>query len=81
MQHRPISGIRLSPPTGTADADVSAAVEAEEVTRSVGRHFVERLFEGSMANAVSHLLQTRDVSRDELDQIEKFVRQAKRRAK
>jgi predicted transcriptional regulator len=58
-----------------------AAVEADEVTRSVGRHFVERLFEGNMANAVSHLLQTREVSRDELDQIEKFIKQAKRRAK
>jgi len=58
-----------------------ASVQAEEVTRSVGRHFVERLFAGSMANAVSHLLQTREVSRDELDQIEKFIKQAKRRAK
>jgi predicted transcriptional regulator len=58
-----------------------AAVAAEEVTRGVGRHFVERLFEGSMANAVSHLLQTREVSREELDQIEEFIKEAKRRAK
>ena len=58
-----------------------AAVAAEEVTRSEGRHFVERLFEGSMANAVSHLLQSREVSREELDQIEKFIKEAKRRAK
>jgi len=58
-----------------------AAVAAEEVSRSVGQHFVERLFEGNLASAVSHLLQTRDVSRDELDQIEKFIKQAKRRAK
>jgi predicted transcriptional regulator len=58
-----------------------AAVAAEEVTRSVGRHFVERLFEGSLANAVSHLLQSREVSRDELEQIEKSIQQAKRRAK
>jgi predicted transcriptional regulator len=58
-----------------------AAVAAEEVTRSVGRHFVERLFEGSMANAVSHLLQSREVSREELEQIEQFIQQAKRRAK
>jgi len=58
-----------------------AAVAAEEVTRSVGRHFVERLFEGSMASAVSHLLQSREVSRAELEQIEQFIKQAKRRAK
>jgi BlaI family penicillinase repressor len=58
-----------------------AAVAADEVTRSLGRHFVERLFEGSLANAVSHLLQSREVSRNELDQIEKFIKEAKRRAK
>ena len=34
-----------------------------------------------MANAVSHLLQSREVSREELDQIEKFIKEAKRRAK
>jgi predicted transcriptional regulator len=58
-----------------------AAVAADEVTRSVGQHFVEQLFEGSMANAVSHLLQSREVSREELDRIEQFIKQAKRRAK
>ena len=58
-----------------------AAVAEEEVSRREGRHFVERLFEGSMANAVSHLLQSREVSREELDQIEKFIKEAKRRAK
>ena len=58
-----------------------AAVAAEEVSRNAGDHFVERLFEGSLANAVSHLLQTREVSREELAQIEKMVKEAKRRAK
>jgi BlaI family penicillinase repressor len=58
-----------------------AAVAAEEVSRNAGDHFVERLFEGSLANAVSHLLQTREVSREELSQIEKMVKEAKRRAK
>lgn len=58
-----------------------AAVASEAVTRSAGDHFVGRLFEGSLADAVSHLLTTREVSRTELDQIERIIREAKRRAK
>src|SRR5262245_21019808 len=58
-----------------------AAVAAEQVGRSMTDHVVERLFEGSLADAVSHLLRTRDVSRQELDQLEKLIREAKRRRK
>lgn len=58
-----------------------ALVQAEAVTRSAGEHFVGRLFEGSLAEAVSHLLRTREVSRTELDQIEKLIREAKRRTR
>jgi predicted transcriptional regulator len=58
-----------------------AAVAADDVNRSAGEHFVERLFEGSLADAVSHLLTTREVSRAELDQLEQLIRDAKRRAK
>lgn len=58
-----------------------AAVAADDVNRSAGDHFVERLFEGSLADAVSHLLTTREVSREELDQLEKLIREAKRRVK
>jgi predicted transcriptional regulator len=58
-----------------------AAVAAEEVSQSAGEHFVGRLFEGSLANAVRHLLRTREVSREELDEIEKVVSEAKRRTK
>jgi BlaI family penicillinase repressor len=58
-----------------------AAVEADDVNRSAGEHFVERLFEGSLADAVSHLLTSREVSRAELDQLEKLIKDAKRRAK
>ena len=58
-----------------------AAVAADDVNRSAGEHFVERLFEGSLADAVSHLLTTREVSREELDQLEKLIREAKRRTK
>ena len=58
-----------------------AKVAAEDVNRSVGSHLVERLFEGSLADAVSHLLTSREVSRAELDQLEKLIKDAKRRAK
>lgn len=58
-----------------------AAVQAADVTRSAGDHLVERLFEGSLADAVSHLLTTREVSRAELDQLEKLIKEAKRRTK
>lgn len=58
-----------------------ATVQADDVNRSAGDHFVGRLFEGSLADAVSHLLTTREVSLKELDQLEKLIQQAKRRAK
>lgn len=58
-----------------------ASVQADDVNRSAGDHFVGRLFEGSIADAVSHLLTTREVSRDELNQLEKLIREAKRRSK
>mgnify|MGYP000911185028 CR=1 FL=1 len=58
-----------------------ALAAPEDVHRSAGRHFVERLFEGSLADAVSHLLTTREVSREELDRLEKLIREARRRAR
>ena len=57
-----------------------ALVAAEDVSRSVGRHLVDRLSAGSLTEAVSHLLTSREVSRDELDQLEKLIKEAKRRA-
>ncbi len=56
-------------------------VAAEEVNKSAGRHFVDRLFAGSLANAVCHLLETNQASVEEIDRIEKLVKDAKRRAK
>ena len=58
-----------------------AKVAADDVSRSVGNHLVERLFEGSLAGAVHHLLNTREVSRAELDELEKLIKEAKRRTK
>ena len=58
-----------------------AKVAADEVSRSVGNHLVEKLFEGSLAGAVQHLLTTREVSRAELDELEKLIKEAKGRTK
>ena len=55
-----------------------AAVSEDRVTRSMATDLVDRLFDGSLAMAVSHLLESRDVSREELVQLEQLIRQRKR---
>jgi len=57
-----------------------ALVAADDVSRSVGKHLVDQLSGGSLIEAVSHLLTSREVSLDELNQLEKLVKEAKRRA-
>ena len=55
------------------------AVSEEEVNRHTTADLVDRLFEGSLAEAVSHLLQTRDVSPEELDRLERLIHDRKLR--
>jgi BlaI family penicillinase repressor len=57
------------------------AVDAGEVTRGLGDYFVQRLFAGSVTGAVMHLLRSGEVSRRELDQLEKLIKDEKRRVK
>ena len=54
------------------------AVPEETVTRSMADHLVDRLFEGSLTDVVSHLLSTREVSRDELTELERLIAERKR---
>ena len=54
------------------------AVGAEEVTRSMAHDLVERLFQGNLADTVAHLLETREVSRKELAQLERLIQQRKK---
>ena len=54
-----------------------AAVTAEDVTRSMADDLVDRLFEGSLADAVSHLLETREVSPRELARLEQLIQERK----
>lgn len=56
-----------------------AALPAEDVTRSMAGDLLDRLFEGSLADMVSHLLSTREVSRDELSRIESLIAARKKR--
>jgi predicted transcriptional regulator len=58
-----------------------AAVDSGEVTRGIGDYFVQRLFAGNVTGAVMHLLRTGEVSRQELDELEKLIKDEKRRAK
>jgi BlaI family penicillinase repressor len=57
----------------------AAAVTSDEVSRSMSSRLVDRLFEGSLARTVSHLLETRDIDRRELAQLEELVH-ARRKA-
>jgi BlaI family penicillinase repressor len=55
-----------------------AAVTADAVTRRMAHDIVDRLFEGSLADMVSHLLETREVSRDELAKLEQLISERKK---
>ncbi len=57
----------------------SAAVPAEAVTRSMANDMIDRLFEGSLADMVSHLLSNRDISAAELRELEKLISARKKR--
>jgi BlaI family transcriptional regulator, penicillinase repressor len=56
-----------------------ANVAAEAVSRSMADHLIDRLFEGSLTNAVNHLLSTREVSRDELSELERLIARRKKK--
>jgi BlaI family transcriptional regulator, penicillinase repressor len=58
-----------------------AKVNAEAVSRSMADHLVDRMFEGSLTEAVNHLLTTREVSREELTRLEELIAERKRKDK
>jgi predicted transcriptional regulator len=55
-----------------------ARVAAEDVSRSMADHLVDRLFEGRLLDVVNHLLTTREVSREELRQLERLIAERKK---
>ena len=54
-----------------------AMVSLHEVTRSMTGDLVDRLFDGSLAATVSHLLKNREISREELDRLEQMIQERK----
>ncbi len=55
------------------------AVAADDVARTMSGDLVDRLFGGSLARTVSHLLKTREVDRRELDELEELIRRQRSR--
>ena len=58
-----------------------AAVAERDVTRSMTHDILDRLFEGSLSDMVSHLLTSREVSPRELAKLEKMIAERRRRKK
>jgi BlaI family transcriptional regulator, penicillinase repressor len=56
-----------------------ARLAAEEVSRGMADHLVDRLFQGSLVEAVSHLLTTREVSREELTKLERLIEERRKK--
>jgi BlaI family penicillinase repressor len=56
-----------------------AAVREKEVRRKISAHFIDRLFEGSLADMIAHLLTTRQISREELTRLEALIAERKKR--
>lgn len=56
-----------------------ATVGEEAVSRNMAEDLLDRLFEGSLSDMVSHLLTHRQVSREELARIEQMIAAQKRR--
>ena len=56
------------------------AIAAGEVTRSMADDLVDRLFQGSLAEMVNHLLTHREVSREELSRLESLIAEKRKKA-
>jgi len=56
-----------------------AAISEEQVTRSAAADLVDRIFGGSLADTVCHLLDSRDVSLAELARLEQLIQQRRQR--
>src|SRR5215831_15824090 len=57
-----------------------AAVAPDVVTCSMANDVLERLFEGRLADMLDHLLSTREVSLDELRELERLIRGRKKQS-
>jgi predicted transcriptional regulator len=55
------------------------AVSEEEVSKSMAHDLLDRLFEGSVASLLSHLLKTRNVSEKEVEHLQRLLKEKKGR--
>jgi predicted transcriptional regulator len=55
-----------------------ALVGEDAVSRGMAEHLLDGLFEGSLAGMVSHLLTNREVSREELVELERLIEERKK---
>jgi predicted transcriptional regulator len=53
-------------------------VGEEQVSRKMTDHLLDRLFHGSLAGMVSHLLSTHEVSQEELAELGRLIAERKR---
>jgi hypothetical protein len=66
-------------PLHSPQSGAVAAAWSQVVSGSMAGDLLDRLFEGSLADMVSHLLTTREVSPDELKKLERLIAERKKR--
>lgn len=57
----------------------AAVVPEQAVTQNMADNLLDKLFAGSLTEMVSHLLTTREVSKEELAQLERLIAERKRK--
>jgi BlaI family penicillinase repressor len=57
-----------------------AKVAEEAISRSMANDLLDKLFEGSLTQAVNHLLSSREVSKEELCELERLIAQRRRKS-
>jgi BlaI family penicillinase repressor len=57
-----------------------AAVDPDRVAGSMAGDVLDRVFEGSLADMVGHLLSSREVDADELDRLERLIAEQREQA-
>lgn len=56
-------------------------VKEDSVSKSLAGELLDKLFEGNLAGMVSHLLTAKDVSREELEELEVLIQTKKKETK
>ena len=57
-----------------------ARIEREKTFRKMASGFLDRVFDGAVHEYLVHALESRKVSRDELEELERMIAEAKRKA-